>query len=122
MFTELNTFSLFQLGMIVYLTIADGMNNPVKFGQLYAHKPLIRFIYTAFGAYNVFGSEVGMSLGIKPSLAVCAVMMIMLDVIPMFLQPKEEQDSMGFVPFFSMNVQTYIATAIFLYLYFYVAK
>lgn len=116
---DLVSLNAFQIGMIFYLTIADGMNNPVKIAELYAHNPLIRFLYSVFGAYNVFGSDVGMGLGFKKSLAVSAVMMILLDLIPMMIQPKSEQDEVKFVPFFSYNTQTYISILIFIFMYMY---
>ena len=99
MLSELSTFTFFQFGMILYLTVADGMNNPINISKLYSRNVMIRYLYTVFGAYNVFGSPFGMAMGLKSSVAVSLVMMILLDLIPMYLQPKEEQDEVGFVPF-----------------------
>lgn len=115
---ELANFSAFQMGMILYLTIADGMNNPFNITKLYSRNVLVRYLYTLFGAYNVFGSNVGMDLGFKPAVAVSMVMMILLDLIPRYLQPKDEQKKNEFVPFMSDNPQSLVVVALFMYLYY----
>lgn len=116
---ELDVFNFFRYGMILYLTIADGMNNPWRIKELYAHNPLIRYAYTLFGAYNVFGSDVGMDLGFKTSVVVSGIMMILLDIIPIYLRdPKyNEDEEFPFVPFFSANTQSYIVAFLLVFLY-----
>lgn len=118
MLPEFNAFSAFQFAMILYLTIADGLNNPIDITKLYSQNVMVRYLYTLFGAYNVFGSEVGMNLGLKTSVAVSAAMMLLLDLIPMYMQSKQDQKAVGFVPLFSQNSQSYMVVALFFYLYF----
>ena len=81
MLEELKVFNFFKSAMILYLTIADGMNNPFKLQKLYSKHVLIRLAYTLFGAFNVFGSTVGMDLGFKTSVVVAAIMMVLLDLM-----------------------------------------
>lgn len=118
MLNELTTFNAFQMLMILYLTVADGMHNPVNITKLYARNPLIRYAYTLFGAYNVFGSDVGMDLGWKTGVAVSIIMMLLLDAIPYFLSTPEELEASEFVPFLDSNWQSIAVAAIFAYLYF----
>ncbi len=117
MLKELVVFDFFRYVMILYLTIADGMNNPKKIQQYYAHNPLLRYAYTLFGAYNVFGSNVGMDLGFKTAVVVSGIMMVLLDLIPLFLSPKNQDEEYPFVPLFSKNIQSYIVAFLLVYLY-----
>ena len=119
MLTEVNGFNAFQMLMILYLTIADGMHNPFNVTKLYTKYPLIRYAYTLFGAYNVFGSDVGMGLGWKTGVAVSIVMMLLLDAVPYFLSTPEELKESEFVPFLDLNWQSMSVAAILAYLYFF---
>ena len=65
MFEELKKFNFVTYTSILYLSIADGMNNPDRLRQLYSKHVLIRYGYTLFGAYNVFGLSLCPSSGAK---------------------------------------------------------
>lgn len=117
MIEELKVFNFFKSGMILYLTVADGMNNPLKLQKFYSKHVLVRLAYTLFGAFNVFGSTVGMDLGFKTSVVVTAIMMILLDLIPKYMRTPEENEKIPFTPFLSKNTQSFIAAGILVYLY-----
>ena len=117
MIEELKVFNFFKSGMILYLTVADGMNNPLKLQKFYSKHVLVRLAYTLFGAFNVFGSTVGMDLGFKTSVVVAAIMMVLLDLIPKYMRNKDENKDVPFTPFISDNTQSYIAAGLLIYLY-----
>jgi hypothetical protein len=117
MLNELKVFNFFKTSMILYLTVADGLNNPVRLQKLYSKHVLIRLAYTLFGAFNVFGSTVGMDLGFKTSILVTAMMMVLLDLIPKYMRNKDEKNDVPFTPFLSANKQSYIAIGVLVYLY-----
>jgi len=117
MLGELKIFNFFKYSMILYLTIADGMNNPSKLQKLYSKHVLIRLAYTLFGAFNVYGSTVGMDLGFKTSIIVATIMLVLLDLIPKYMRTKDEKKDIPFTPFLSANKQSYIAIGVLVYLY-----
>ena len=117
MLDELKIFNFFKYSMILYLTIADGLNNPLRLQELYSKHVLIRLAYTLFGAFNVFGSTVGMDLGFKTSVLVTGIMMVLLDIIPKYLRNKDENKKVPFTPFLSANMQSYITIVLLVYLY-----
>lgn len=117
MLQELKAFNFFKSSMIFYLTIADGMNNPLKIQKLYSKHVLIRLAYTLFGSFNVFGSSVGMELGFKTSVVVAGIMMIILDLLPKYMRTPQEKKDIPFTPFLSSNPQSFIAAGLLVYLY-----
>ena len=117
MLQELKAFNFFKFSMILYLSIADGMNNPLKIQKLYSKHVLIRLAYTLFGSFNVFGSSVGMDLGFKTSVVVAGIMMIILDLLPKYLRTPQENKNTPFTPFLSSNPQSFIAAGLLVYLY-----
>lgn len=117
MFEELKKFNFITYTSILYLSIADGMNNPDRLRKLYSKHVLIRYGYTLFGAYNVFGSEFGMNLGFKSAVLISAIMMILLDLGPKYLRTKEEHQKLPFTPLFSKNLESYIVMGLIVYLY-----
>lgn len=117
MLQELKAFNFFKFSMILYLTIADGMNNPLKIQKLYSKHVLIRLAYTLFGSFNVFGSTVGMDLGFKTSVVVAGIMMIILDLLPKYFRTPQENKNTPFTPFLSSNPQSFIAAGLLVYLY-----
>ena len=104
----IKNITLFRLIVVGYLAIADGMFNSVNITKLYAKHPLIRFAYTMFGAYNVFGSDVGMDLGFKMSVIACVAMMIILELIHRYIATEQERQDNEFVSFLSQHWQNYV--------------
>ena len=117
-FNELKKLNLYKFLVIFYLVIADGLNNPNQIRKIYSKNVVVRYLYSLFGAYGVFGSDFGMNLGLKISYLISLFMMVLLDIIPNRYNTTEENKEYSFTPFLSNNKETYIVLGIFSLLYF----